>query len=179
MKNIVVSIGLLASAMFSFCQEEYLKGTDFWTTDIINSTSYGINTHPIPDSCVFYIYGDSVCTGHVESPCSGYYRTFSVSPGVVTRVTVPGSDMLFPIDYHLSLPTDSVMCFGIHIVTTSEVSIRQLVRYSELDLVEDYVLPTRLYGTATRFSAIENNTLLSRKSSLRLQQKTIRNCSFA
>ncbi len=55
------------------------------------------------------------------------------------------------------------MCFGIHIVTTSEVSIRQLVRYSELDLVEDYVLPTRLYGTATRFSAIENNTLLSRK----------------
>ena len=59
MKNIVVSIGLLASAMFSFCQEEYLKGTDFWTTNIINPTQSGTSWIPIPDSCVFYIYGVS------------------------------------------------------------------------------------------------------------------------
>ena len=73
MKNIVVSIGLLASAMFSFCQEEYLKGTDFWTTNIINPTQSGTSWIPIPDSCVFYIYGDSICTGYVENPCSGFY----------------------------------------------------------------------------------------------------------
>ena len=163
MKNIVVSIGLLASAMFSFCQEEYLKGTDFWTTNIINPTQSGTSWIPIPDSCVFYIYGDSICTGYVENPCSGFYRTFSVSPGVVTRVTVPGSDLMFPIDYILlGSMLDTVMCFGIHIATTREVSLRQLVRYSE-DLVEDYVLPTRLYGTAAKYSAFYNNSLSSRK----------------
>ena len=163
MKNIVVSIGLLASAMFSFCQEEYLKGTDFWTTDVINSTQSGVSWLPIPDSCVLYIYGDSVCTGYVENPCSGFYRTFSVSPGMVTRVTVPGSEMMFPVDYTLlGSMLDSVMCFGIHIVTTREVSVRQLVRYLE-DLVEDYVLPTRLYGTAANYSAYYNNSISSRK----------------
>jgi uncharacterized repeat protein (TIGR01451 family) len=106
------------------------RGTDFWVTFPQNYAGGA--------ELSLFITGDTAATGTVEIPGLAFTEPFSVTPGTVTTVAVPSS----------ASPStgDGVQALGIHITSTSEVSVYGLnrIQYS----TDAYLgLPTDILGT--------------------------------
>ncbi len=132
-------MGFLLLTIVSTAQEEYLKGREFWTTSI-SRFLYIQN-----DTCLLYIMGDTASTGYVENPNTGFYTTFSVTPGVTTEVKIPRSDLCMSLpNYWTNQDFDTVLPIGVHIVTDRPVCVVQLTKHNDWVVRKDIVKPLSL-----------------------------------
>ena len=66
------------------------EGKEFWFTDGFLGAQ---NNYYYPgqslDSAIFYVLGQTYCTGYIENPYTSYHVDFEVQPGVMTKVLIP------------------------------------------------------------------------------------------
>lgn len=106
------------------------KGTDFWLT--FPGNYYGGAT------LTLFITGDVPTTGQVTIPGLEFSTPFTVTPPEVTSVSIPSSA-------DLGSSSDVVTNLGIHVISTSEVSVYGLNRISAT--TDAYLgLPTDILG---------------------------------
>lgn len=109
-------------------QQPDTKGTDFWLAFPGNYQGGG--------NLYFYVSGETSTTGSITA--SGFSTTFSVTPGTVTIVTIPGS---FHVNSH-----NTVENKGIHVTADDEITIYGLNQQPAT--TDAYVaLPTDILGT--------------------------------
>ena len=83
----LIAVPSILFPLWTVAQSTDYLGRDFWFTSIDNNFAFG------QDSAVLYLVGDTACTGYVENPNSSYYKTFNISPGAVTIVMIPSSEI--------------------------------------------------------------------------------------
>ena len=107
------------------------KGKDFWLTFPGNYS---------PGALSFFISGDESTTGTVSVPGTGFSTNFTVTPGMVTTVTLPTGT--------LELNASNVIeNKGIHVVAGKEVTVYALNRVTAS--TDAYLaLPTDILGTS-------------------------------
>ncbi len=107
------------------------KGTDFWLAFPGNYS---------PGALSFFISGDESTTGTVSAPGTGFSANFTVTPGMVTTVTLPTGTLELNV-------SDGIENKGIHIVAGKEVTVYGLNRYQAT--TDAYLaLPTDILGTS-------------------------------
>ena len=149
-------------------QDEYLKGRDFWTTSSVLSYDSALFTSSpqydilyLPDTCVLYVMGDTVCNGYVENPNTGFYQTFAVTPGVLTKLKIPSEHGMWALSNQWTNPEtsrDTIFPSGIHVATSHSILLYQLCNMPRFVNAEGglctpmsnqklRVLPMHLYGS--------------------------------
>ena len=124
-------IGFLILLISAQAQEEYLKGRDFWTTSFSAYSSFSPFTPVRPDTCVLYITGDTICSGYVENPNTGFNQSFSIVPGLVTVVKIPHEHIMS--SFHSFSFADTTMPTGLHIVSNKNVLVYQMTNLNALN----------------------------------------------
>lgn len=110
------------------------RGTDYWLGFPANYT------YNSPELTLF-ISGDTATTGTVDIPGQSFTQAFSVSPGSVTSVALPGGAEIN------SGESDAVVAKGIHVTAGAEVSVYGLNRIQAT--TDAYLgLPTDILGTS-------------------------------
>jgi len=85
---------ILALLLYCLCAGGNLsaqnEGKEFWFTDGFLGAQ---NNYYYPgqslDSAIFYVLGQTYCTGYIENPYTSYHVDFEVQPGVMTKVLIP------------------------------------------------------------------------------------------
>ena len=111
------------------------KGTDFWLMFIGAVSILGATPQGERD---LFISGDSTTSGVVNVPGIGFTQNFSVTPGQVTKITVPLSAMI--------TTTDTVETKGIHVTAQAPVAVYGLTYIAEAS--DGFTgLPSTMLGT--------------------------------
>jgi hypothetical protein len=105
-------------------------GTDFWLT-------FQGNLHQ--GSLFLFISGSTATTGTVDDPGISFSQAFSVTPGTVTQITLPGNAQ--------DPNSDSVDPYGIHVTAGSPVSVYGLNTFPST--TDGFLgLPTNILGSS-------------------------------
>jgi len=106
------------------------KGTDFWLM-------FNRNYASTPELYLF-LSGETATTGEVSVPGEAVPRSFTITPGTVTTITIPASVM--------ATTTDGVSATAIHVTAEAEIFVYGLNRYQST--TDAFLgLPTDILGT--------------------------------
>jgi len=96
------------SVQFSLTLSAQNEGKEFWFTDGFLGARNNYNYYYSPniycypgqslDSAIFYVLGQTYCTGYIENPFTSYHVDFEVQPGVMTKVLIP-EEVISPLNY--------------------------------------------------------------------------------
>ena len=93
-KIVWISVLLTGLCNQSHAMGNVISGRDFFFSGVYTGLA-GFPLNPSyfshPDTVVFYIVGDTACTGYVENALLNYHLDFSVVPGNTTILKVPDS----------------------------------------------------------------------------------------
>ena len=153
----MTSVATLAAApAFAATGAQTTQGTDFWVTFEGNYNGAG--------SLYLFAAGDTATNGTVSIPGITFTTTFTVTPGIVTKVDIPGNAQDFT--------SDAVGNFGIHVTSQAPVSVYGL--NTEQFTTDGFLgLPTNILGTNYLVEAYTNNIGLgSQFSAIATQDNT-------
>lgn len=119
------------------------RGTEFWLMFPSNLGSASLS---------LFIAGETATTGTVEIPGLSFFTTFSVTPGMVTTVSLPASAVM--------TGTDAIEARGVHLTAGAEVSVYGLNR---LQFTTDAYLglPVDIAGTDYVVLAVPNVNIVN------------------
>lgn len=125
---------LLCSSFFTRAQQSVsTKGRDFWMGFLNN-----IAVDP-SDKLQLFIVSDVPTSGQVNIPGQSWAQSFSVSPNVVTEITIPN-----PVGE--TTVGDAIQNKGVHITSLDSVSVFA-INFSNASADATKVLPTGTLGT--------------------------------
>ena len=133
-------------------------GKDFWVTFLPN-------LYPDVDNLSLIATGRNSCTGVVTNPLTGWSSAFNVTPGTITNINIP------PSEVYNQTASDTILNTALHITTSDSISLYasnfEAFTFDVTNVLptqslgSDYIIQT--YKSQSEFSIIatENNTTIN------------------